>query len=270
MDIRYSHYLAAYERLQQERVDTSPPFLLMVVLALSFHVLLLSALNYLAERDDTFVPERTIRLKIGQTIVPVTSSISAASKSRSEETGSSDQKMQAMMDNMLSEKKAERKAAVKPARKRETVSKRSEPRTPRNAKSVTSARSAGNRPRSRPALATVRKNTAPAAGNPLGNSTASDAEIARRYTQTLSAWVERYEPDIRVPGREGETLKVVVYIRIDRLGILRKRSIYTSSGIEEVDRKALESFDRASPFPKPPADYNGTLAFRIAMFIDMK
>jgi len=89
----------------------------------------------------------------------------------------------------------------------------------------------------------------------LGEKGAKDAEVMSRYTQLISLWVQKfkvYPEEARVGGFEGAT---VVRVRIDRKGNVRYYALERSTGIEMLDRAAIEMIKRANPVPAVPADY---------------
>lgn len=74
-----------------------------------------------------------------------------------------------------------------------------------------------------------------------------------RYTQQISAWVERH---IYYPAEaKGDSGRVIVRIRLDRQGYLRYFAIERSSGNAYFDRTAIDVVRRADPFPAPSPDY---------------
>jgi TonB family protein len=77
--------------------------------------------------------------------------------------------------------------------------------------------------------------------------------IRQRYEQRISAWVAQHKLyPASAAGKEG---RVVVRIRIDRLGYVRNQSVEKSSGVAALDQAALDMIKRANPLPKPPANY---------------
>jgi TonB family protein len=82
-----------------------------------------------------------------------------------------------------------------------------------------------------------------------------DAEIMSRYTQMISLWIQKfkvYPEEARLQGLKGET---VVRIRVDRRGNIRYYALERSTGIEMLDRAALDMIRRANPVPAVPSDY---------------
>lgn len=92
----------------------------------------------------------------------------------------------------------------------------------------------------------------PGAGIP-GGSTSSDAELLKRYEQTLSLWIQgshrQWPDDLGLSG------VARVALRIDRQGNLRGHWIVESSGNEMLDRMALDMVDDADPMPIIPPNY---------------
>jgi periplasmic protein TonB len=88
-----------------------------------------------------------------------------------------------------------------------------------------------------------------------GTSTASDAEIMRRYEQVISLWIKKfklYPDEARNQGMEGET---VVRIRIDRRGNIKYCALERSTGYQILDHAAIAMIKRANPVPAVPHDY---------------
>ena len=82
-----------------------------------------------------------------------------------------------------------------------------------------------------------------------------DAEIMSRYTQMISLWIQKfklYPEEARAKGLKGST---VVRIRIDRRGNIRYQALERSTGIEILDRSAIDMIRRANPVPAVPNDY---------------
>lgn len=92
-------------------------------------------------------------------------------------------------------------------------------------------------------------------GSPLGNSSAINAEILQRYTQTISLWIQRhmiYPPEAQKDGAKGQAL---LRIRIDRQGSIRFYQVEQSTGDKRLDKAAIEMIQRANPVPAVPQDY---------------
>lgn len=102
-----------------------------------------------------------------------------------------------------------------------------------------------------PAVAAgMRKDAVP--GGSAGNSTENDAEIRKRYTQLISAWVGKFSRQVvRQLELEGE---VSAHIQIDRRGNIKK---YAFAGAVDPKLKAaaLDVIRKANPVPAPPANY---------------
>lgn len=82
-----------------------------------------------------------------------------------------------------------------------------------------------------------------------------DAEIMSRYTQMISLWIQKfkiYPEEARAKGLKGST---VVRIRIDRRGNIHYYALERSTGIELLDRAAIDMIRRANPVPSVPNDY---------------
>lgn len=87
--------------------------------------------------------------------------------------------------------------------------------------------------------------------NVLSKQQVEDARL--RYTQQISAWVERH---IYYPAEaKGQSGRVIVRIRLDRQGYLRYFAIERPSGNPYFDRTAIDVVRRADPFPAPSPDF---------------
>jgi protein TonB len=90
-------------------------------------------------------------------------------------------------------------------------------------------------------------------GSPLGNSTAADAELLRRYEQVISLWISRhvfYPEEARAQNRPQGEAKVL--IRVNREGRILGYRINESSGHAILDRAIPTILDRANPLPRNP------------------
>ena len=85
------------------------------------------------------------------------------------------------------------------------------------------------------------------------NAVLSPELIRQRYEQRISAWIAEHK--LYPPGAAGKEGRVVVRIRIDRLGYVRFYAVETSSGIKALDDAAIDMVRRANPLPRPPAEY---------------
>jgi protein TonB len=109
------------------------------------------------------------------------------------------------------------------------------------------------------ALAPLPLPTGVANGAIGGQGTAStmteqtEQAIRTRYEQQISAWIEHhkfYPP--QAGGREG---RVIVRMRIDRMGAVRYYALEQSSGMAAIDTAALDMVRRANPLPAAPENY---------------
>jgi protein TonB len=97
--------------------------------------------------------------------------------------------------------------------------------------------------------------TSEEAGSPLGNSTAESAEIEKRYTQTLSLWINRfkiYPMEARQAGIGGT---VMLRLRIDRQGKVLRYVLERASGYPVIDQAISTMVNAANPVPAVPANY---------------
>ena len=102
-------------------------------------------------------------------------------------------------------------------------------------------------------------------GSALGNSNSADAEALNRYTQLISAWIQKhyhYPDNAKRLGLEGEA---TLRIRIDRRGNIRFFKFTDYTGHKVFDDAVWETMTRANPVPAPPRDYPGQhlLEFKI-------
>jgi TonB family protein len=69
----------------------------------------------------------------------------------------------------------------------------------------------------------------------------------------------------------GRALTAVVQMRIDSLGIIATSDIDRSSGSQQLDRAALDAFQRGEVAPEPPACAltNGAFEFRLGMCVQV-
>ncbi len=82
-----------------------------------------------------------------------------------------------------------------------------------------------------------------------------DAEIMSRYTQMISLWIQKfklYPEEARQKNLKGST---VVRIRIDRRGNIGYYALERTTGVEALDRAAIDMIRRANPVPAVPDDY---------------
>lgn len=99
-------------------------------------------------------------------------------------------------------------------------------------------------------------------------SGARDAEVMSRYTQMISLWIQKFRitpPEAKLQNRK---VTVVVRLRIDRRGTIRYYALEQPSGIEAVDRAALDMIRRANPVPAVPDDYPPGDAFEFLVPIN--
>ena len=73
----------------------------------------------------------------------------------------------------------------------------------------------------------------------------------------------------RFSHKDWDTL---VMVRLDSGGVLKKVTVARGSGLEFLDRLAIEAFEKAQPFANPPpglADGNGEIAFSFGFYVQM-
>jgi protein TonB len=87
----------------------------------------------------------------------------------------------------------------------------------------------------------------------LGDAKGED--MITRYEQMISSWIDKFKPEKLMVSGQPERAVASVRIRIDRRGNIRFLELEKRSGLEELDRAALETVRRANPVPAVPADY---------------
>ncbi|MDG1287597.1 MAG: TonB family protein [Rickettsiales bacterium] len=92
-------------------------------------------------------------------------------------------------------------------------------------------------------------------GSVIGNSGSKKAEIQKRYTQTISLWIDKHKVYPDAARSKGEGGKVVLRIRINRQGRVLRYLLEKSSGSEAIDRAITQMIDAANPLPSVPGDY---------------
>ncbi len=108
-----------------------------------------------------------------------------------------------------------------------------------------------------PSAAPAASGGEPVQGSPMGNSSAAEAELLRRYEQVISLWVARnkiYPPEAFARGLQGEA---VVRVRINRQGRILSYRIEQSSGHALIDSGLGEMVKRSNPVPAVPENYPG-------------
>jgi colicin import membrane protein len=93
-----------------------------------------------------------------------------------------------------------------------------------------------------------------AAGNSL---TGTDKFQYDAYIGELDSHVKRFWDLPRWLSEEN--LRTIVKVKIDSRGFVVFRQIATSSGNQAYDEVALQTVDKASPFPVPPSKFRGSL-----------
>lgn len=92
-------------------------------------------------------------------------------------------------------------------------------------------------------------------GSPLGNSREASAEIERRYTQTLSLWINKfkiYPVEARQAGIGGT---VMLRLRINRQGRILQFYLEKASGYPAIDQAISTMVNAANPVPAVPPYY---------------
>ena len=92
-------------------------------------------------------------------------------------------------------------------------------------------------------------------GSVIGNSSSKGAEVQKRYTQTISLWIDKHKVYPEAARAAGEGGKVILRVRINRQGRVLRFLLEKSSGSEAIDRAITQMIDAANPLPAVPADY---------------
>lgn len=124
-----------------------------------------------------------------------------------------------------------------------------------SSKNKTAGKSGSDTPRQFVRALPAQQAVSRGAGDELGNSGSSKAQIKARYEQAISLWIQKfklYPKEARARMLQGST---VIRIRIDRRGNIRYRALEGSTGTEELDKAALDMIRRANPVPAVPDDY---------------
>lgn len=101
-------------------------------------------------------------------------------------------------------------------------------------------------------------NLAKNGGSVIGNSSSKGAEVQKRYTQTISLWIDKHKVYPEAARAAGEGGKVILRVRINRQGRVLRFLLEKSSGSEAIDRAITQMIDAANPLPPVPADYPDT------------
>lgn len=98
-------------------------------------------------------------------------------------------------------------------------------------------------------------------GSALGNSVDSQAEMMQRYTQLISAWINRQKALLTRAVPEGMRGNIVVRLRIDRTGKIHMFKLDKATGVPVVDSAAADMVRAANPVPPVPTDFPGGSMF---------
>jgi protein TonB len=90
---------------------------------------------------------------------------------------------------------------------------------------------------------------------PANLGEAGGKDIITRYEQLISAWIDKFKPEKLMVSGQPDRAVASIRIRIDRRGNIRFLELEKSSGLEELDRAALDTVRRANPVPAAPAGY---------------
>lgn len=248
--MRYLHYLQQIAT-RTDDVYAAPPFFLMVVMAFSFHLVLLLGLSFISVGSPVSVPVKTLMLRLGGADeAEQENQLTAAQLAPLAPAASSSTPLPPV------QKQSVPKPITQPLQRKEPpkepAKKAPEPRMPQPVKA--------------PAAMKAPSMPAPTGtGSMYGTTRDVRAEAVARYEQILSAWIQQhkvYPQEAYASGMQG---RVLLRIRIDRAGNVISRRIEQSSGYSLLDQAVMVAIQNANPVPRVPMAYPGgkMLEFRI-------
>ena len=234
----YSIYLRKLEELQRfEQRITTPPFIVMLMAAFAFHMLVILVVSLMPKPDVIEVPIKQLSIHFGGGD-QIAARVDEANKG----------------DAMLSALRSITSTPLQElAPSAGTTNKSTHKNNKKNTAQTSSKREIMSAPKM--AAATHGDNT-----QHQGGGTASPArtqEIMTRYEQTLSQWINRYKVYPEEAQRARMQGRVLLRIRIDRSGYIKFIMIQQSSGYSLLDQAVLQAARQANPLPVVPVDYPG-------------
>ncbi|MFO1241659.1 MAG: energy transducer TonB [Rickettsiales bacterium] len=254
--MRYLEYLQNVALRTDDRYAT-PPFFLMLVMALSFHLVLLLGLSFIEIGEPVSIPVKTLMLRLG---------------------GAED-------DEEKDELNATALAPIVPAAATPVTPPMAKPEAPKpiqqpEAKEIIKAEATKAPPSPKPPQpqklvarvqpTPMRQSTHSGVGTIYGNTRDARAEAVARYEQLLSAWIEKHKTYPQQAYASGMQGRVLLRIRIDRAGNVLSKRIEQSSGYSLLDSAVLLAMQEASPVPAVPAAYPGGKLLEFRIPIDFK
>lgn len=113
--------------------------------------------------------------------------------------------------------------------------------------------------------------SAPAKARTTGNAarSASSAGATAAYSRKLNGHIQRYKRYPAEAARQRQKGAVRIAVTIDRSGRLSAARLAGASGYSALDREALATARRASPYPRPPDGVGGrTLTLNFTLRFD--
>ncbi len=239
----YLRHLAALAQEAKERTRGMPPFKLMLAVALFTHIALLAPI-YVMDLREPIPATRQVQLAFGV----------EEEKEQASNPGSADRQMNAVnrMDQLF--------APPAPRQPRAPSATQPKAPTPKLQQSAAAPLPAATHRRQDSGYrrSAAPRTSAPAPGQTgLGSTRSQVQEIITKYEQLLSGWINSHKLNQSFTLPKGLRGRVVVRLRIDRLGKVLFHSIERSSGYAELDNAALAAVSRASPVPPVPEAYPG-------------
>lgn len=254
--MRYLQYLQNIAVRMDDKYAT-PPFFLMLVMAFSFHLVLMLGLSLLQVGAPVHVPVKTLMLRLGGADeVEQENELNAAALAPLAPAASSATPLPPV------QKKTVSKPVVQPIQKEapKPVAKT----MPQPAPTTTQPIPARTPPTPKaPSMPT-------GVGSMYGTSRDARAEAVARYEQILSAWIQQhkvYPQEAYASGMQG---RVLLRIRIDRAGNVLSRRIEQSSGYSMLDQAVMVAIENANPVPRVPMAYPGGKMLEFRIPIDFK
>lgn len=283
--------LSLLEELKRSRYAGSnrylgaPDFGMMLLVAAALHLVFIIAYNLMPEKPPETIPVRVLNVRLGSDNATLLDSGTTVSEAQSGAGAAPTSEPNAVTSSAVAPAPAVAPASVPNSTTPSSAEVRALDAMLSQLQSEDTAKGGEKKRRPKPATAVnaddslvehadagpvkyVRRpgewgdGTSPAAagevkGSPLGNSTAAEADILRRYEQVISLWVVRnrvYPPEAFEKGLQGEA---VVRIRINRQGRILSYRIEQSSGHSLIDAGLGEMVKRSNPVPAVPENYPG-------------
>lgn len=254
--MRYLHYLQQIAS-RTDDVYATPPFFMMVIMAFSFHLVLLLGLSLVHVGSPVHVPVKTLVLRLGGADeTEQEKELNAMALAPLAPAASSSTPLPPV------QKKTAPKPITQPVQKIEPP-KQMAKATPAAEPRITQPAPVKPEPAPQAPRAT-------GAGSIYGTTRDARAEAVARYEQVLSAWIQQhrvYPQEAYASGMQG---RVLLRIRIDRAGNVISKRIEQSSGYSMLDQAVMVAIQNANPVPKVPMAYPGGKMLEFRIPIDFK